>query len=92
MRCGPTGSLWDSGKTKSVNRNLVISVQLGIKTLGKKIPPGSGGWGGGELLKKWCKEAILWLLEPGGKAARGEWRHFGKRDAEQPEREAVILG
>lgn len=44
------------------------------------------------LLKEWCKEAGLWLLEPGGKAARGEWRHFGKRDVEQPEREAVILG
>lgn len=43
-RCGPTGFLWDSGKTKSVNRNLVISVQLGIKTLGNKIPPGV--WGG----------------------------------------------
>lgn len=44
------------------------------------------------MLKEWCKEAGLWLLEPGGKAARGEWRHFGKRGAEQPKREAVILG
>lgn len=48
MRGDPTGFLWDSGKTKSMNRNLVISVQLGIETLGNKIPPGSGGWGGEE--------------------------------------------
>lgn len=40
MRCDPTGFLWDSRKTKNVNRNLVISVQLGIKTLGNKIPLG----------------------------------------------------
>lgn len=88
----PTGFLWDSGKTKSMNRNLVISVQLGIETLGNKIPPGSGGGGGVRLLKEWYEEAGLWLLEPRGKAARGEWRHFGKRDNEQPEREADILG
>lgn len=68
MTCGPKGFCGLLERPRVWNRNLVISVQVGIETLGNKIPTGSGG--GARLLKGGCKEARLWLPGPGGKASR----------------------